>query len=163
MNVPSAPWRTTTLPAGGFSSGHDSFSLISSHAVPTSGCPAKGSSTAGVKIRSSPARLIVDEDGLAEAELCRHRLTPVLRDLGSFEKDAELIAPFPLDRAKDTQDVKIGHQLGVFWSTGSASEHRQEVLDLKRSDLDAIVVPLLALDLHEAPEGVLAEGSQDQF
>ena len=42
-------------------------------------------------------------------------------------------------------------------------EDRQEVLDLVRGDLDAVVVPFLPLDLDEAAEGVLAEGAQDQL
>ena len=41
----------------------------SSHAVPTSGWPANGSSTSGVKIRSSPRSRVVDEHRLGEAEL----------------------------------------------------------------------------------------------
>src|SRR5688500_4535557 len=47
--------------------------------------------------------------------------------------------------------------------TGRPSENRQEVLDLVRSDLHAVVLPLLALDLDEALERVLAERAQDQL
>ena len=44
----------------------------SSQAVPTVGWPAKGSSRPGVKIRIRPALAVLDEDGLAEAELGGH-------------------------------------------------------------------------------------------
>ena len=37
--------------------------------MPTSGCPAKGSSAAGVKICSWPGFRVVDIDGFGEAEL----------------------------------------------------------------------------------------------
>ena len=43
------------------------------------------------------------------------------------------------------------------WTPLPPSENRQEVLDLVRSDLYPVVVPLLPLDLDEPPEGVLAE------
>src|SRR5206468_6170524 len=42
-------------------------------------------------------------------------------------------------------------------------EDRQELVDLPGGDLDAILVPLLALDLDEALEGVLAEDSQHEL
>ena len=42
----------------------------------------------------------------------------------------------------------------------SALQHRQEALDLPGGDLDAVLLPLLALDLDEAVEGVLAEDPQ---
>jgi hypothetical protein len=42
-------------------------------------------------------------------------------------------------------------------------EDRQVALELPRSDLDAVVLPLLALDLHVAVEDVLAERAQDEL
>ena len=52
------------------------------HAAPTSGCPANGSSFAGVKIRTATAsspRRIVEEDRLRESEGGRHGLHHVVR------------------------------------------------------------------------------------
>src|SRR6185437_8360046 len=43
------------------------------------------------------------------------------------------------------------------------SEHRQVALELPRADLDAVVLPLLALDLDVAVEHVLPERAQDEL
>src|SRR5204863_1890720 len=43
------------------------------------------------------------------------------------------------------------------------SEHRQVPLELPGGDLHAVVVPLLALDLDEAVEHVLAERAQHEL
>src|SRR3954449_12681767 len=45
----------------------------------------------------------------------------------------------------------------------TSSEDRQELLDFVRRDLHEVVLPLRALDLDEAVEGVLAEDAQDQL
>src|SRR3954454_9879074 len=45
----------------------------------------------------------------------------------------------------------------------TSSEDRQELLDFVRRDLHAVVLPLRALDLDEAVEGVLAEDAEDQL
>src|SRR5919109_3251047 len=45
----------------------------------------------------------------------------------------------------------------------SSSENREEPVDLPGRDLDAVLLPLLALGLDEALEGVLAEGAQHQL
>ena len=54
MNVALSSKRTPTSPAGGRNVETAAPSFRSSQAVPTSGCPANGSSVAGVKICSSP-------------------------------------------------------------------------------------------------------------
>ena len=43
------------------------------------------------------------------------------------------------------------------------SENREVALKLPRSDLDAVVLPLLALDLDVAVEDVLAQRPQDEL
>jgi hypothetical protein len=53
---PASSVVTGTRPAGGRSASTSWPACRSSHPVPTSGWPASGSSTAGVKIRSSPVR-----------------------------------------------------------------------------------------------------------
>src|SRR5258708_37163421 len=47
------------------------------------------------------------------------------------------------------------------WRT--SSEDRQELVDFVRRDLHAVVLPLRALDLDEAVEGVLAEDAEHQL
>src|SRR5215218_10163159 len=42
-------------------------------------------------------------------------------------------------------------------------EDRQVPIELPLGDLDAVVLPLLALDLHVAVEDVLTEGAQDEL
>src|SRR3954449_3360648 len=48
-------------------------------------------------------------------------------------------------------------------SSRTSSEDRQELLDFVRRDLHPVVLPLRALDLDEAVEGVLAEDPEDQL
>ena len=48
-------------------------------------------------------------------------------------------------------------------ATHRGLQHRQVALELPGRDLDAVVVPLLALDLDVAVEHVLAEGAQDEL
>src|SRR3954454_22597008 len=45
----------------------------------------------------------------------------------------------------------------------TSSEDRQELLDFVRRDLHAVVLPLRALDLDEAVEGVLAEDAEHEL
>ena len=65
-----------------------------------------------------------------------------------------------------------GHRARWSWTalderrpSGAAagSQHRQVALQLPGGDLDAVVVPLLALDLDVAVEHVLAERAQDEL
>ena len=76
---------------------------------PPAGCPANGSSTAGVKMRISPRSRVVDEHRLAEAELGGDPLPMLRRDLGSVEEDPERIAPAPALAAEDAKHVQLGH------------------------------------------------------
>ena len=57
----------------------------------------------------------------------------------------------------------LGFSVAYLLSTLEELQNRQEALDLERGDLHAVVVPLPALDLDEAVEGVLAEHPQDQL
>src|SRR3954452_13965120 len=54
--------------------------------------------------------------------------------------------------------------IGVGWRGCPALlQNREVAFKLPRSDLDAVVLPLLALDLDVAVEDVLAEGAEDEL
>ena len=100
----SSPSRQVgTSPAGGRSV--STARLPSSHAVPTSGWPASGSSTVGVKIRSAPSR-VVDEDRLGEPEVGGDGLAVGGRDRGAVEHDAERVAAGAVGADEDAEGVE---------------------------------------------------------
>ena len=74
--------------------------------MPTSGCPANGSSVPGVKMRRLPLAGIIDEDRLGETEVRRYRLAIALRHLAAVEEHAERVAPGAPFADKDLQHVK---------------------------------------------------------
>ena len=58
-------------------------------------------------------------------------------------------------RGRLLHGARLRARLPAHWS--EPPQDREEVLDLPGRHLDAVVLPLLALDLDEAPEGVLTE------
>ncbi len=74
--------------------------------MPTSGCPANGSSVPGVKMRSAPRIRILDKDRLGETEIGRDRLPIRLRHVPAFEKNAERITPGASLADKDLQHME---------------------------------------------------------
>ena len=87
--------------------GHVDPCSRSSHADPTSGCPASGSSTSGVKMRSSAALAVVDEDGLGVAQVARDRLALALGHLGAVEEDAERVAARAVGAQKTRSTCRV--------------------------------------------------------
>src|SRR5918999_1867746 len=62
-----------------------------------------------------------------------------------------------IERRSDMRD------LSRLWPPQAPSEYRQVPVQLPLGDLDAVVLPLLPLDLHVAVEDVLAEGAQHEL
>jgi vacuolar-type H+-ATPase subunit H len=56
-----------------------------------------------------PSRRILDENGLAEAELGRDALPCLAADPRAVEEDAEPVAPLTVLVDEDSEDVKLGH------------------------------------------------------
>ena len=77
--------------------------------MPTAGCPAKGSSAAGVKMRIVPVIRIVHEHGLAQAELGGHGLAPLGRHLAAVEEHRQLVALRTVLAAEHAKEVEPGH------------------------------------------------------
>ena len=81
-----------TSPDGGRSTSGSGPWRCRSHDVPTRGWPARGSSTVGVKMRSRAPGAILDEDGLAEAEIGRYPLRIRALERRGIEEDTERVA-----------------------------------------------------------------------
>lgn len=101
----SSSTRAGTSPAGGLSEVTAVRSRASSQAVPTSGWPAKLSSTVGVKIRTTPAAAsstnTVSLNPSTAAAACRSRGGSGC----SVEEHSQRVAAIPVPAAEDTQDV----------------------------------------------------------
>src|SRR3954454_14827857 len=74
------------------------------------------------------------------------------------------IAPKPRRLTSSSPAIaKVPEAAAVGMAGGLPSEDRQVALQLPGADLDAVVVPLLALDLDVAVEHVLARRAQDEL
>ena len=119
---------------------------------------------------------LVGEDLAALAAVVRDELRPHLVLAGGAEGTSSppLLADRPTVEGRPTAYVcehftcqapvtdpqQLEEALDAPFTT---SENGQEVLDLVRRHLDPVLVPFLALDLDEAPEGVLAQGAQHEL
>src|SRR3954454_177980 len=74
------------------------------------------------------------------------------------------IAPKPRRFTSSSPAIaNVPEAVAVGMAGGLPSEHGQVALELPGADLDAVVLPLLALDLDVAVEHVLAERAQDEL
>src|SRR5919107_6238723 len=74
------------------------------------------------------------------------------------------IAPKPRRQTSSSPAIaNVPEAVAVGMAADVPSEHRQVALELPGADLDAVVLPLLALDLDVAVEHVLAERAQDEL
>src|SRR4051812_49689429 len=74
------------------------------------------------------------------------------------------IAPKPRRLTSSSPAIlKVPEAVAVGMAGGLPSEHGQVALELPGTDLHAVVVPLLALDLDVAVEHVLAERAQNEL
>ena len=80
--------------------------------MPTSGCPASGSSTAGVKMRRRALVAVVHEHRLAEAEIGGDRLLGPREGAGG-EEDPERVAAAAVGRDEHADDVESGGRHGA--------------------------------------------------
>jgi hypothetical protein len=71
----------------------------------------EGQLEAGREDPAGAGLAVVDEDGLREAQVMGHPLTPAAGDLTAIKKDAQRIAPVALLVAKNPEDVELRHSL----------------------------------------------------
>lgn len=71
--------------------------------------PGKGELYCGRVDPHPPARVVVDENGLAEPELRRTLLPQALRNLVAVEEDTERVAPLAILVDEDAEDVQSRH------------------------------------------------------
>ena len=81
----------------------------SSQAVPTSGWPASGSSTVGVKIRSAPVAASSTNTVSEKPRSAATAWRSAAGDRGAVEHDAERVAALAAGAEEDAEGVEGGH------------------------------------------------------